>query len=182
MIKKLIKKIIYRLRGQYTIEQLIEMGLKVGKNFNPQLGVELDPSHCWLIEIGDNVTIAPHVQVLAHDASTCFLVGYAKIGKVKIGDNVFIGANSVILPNVQIGDNSIIGAGSVVCQSVPPNVVYGGNPATFIMTIEEFKNKHEKLLKDSTVFSEKYTLRENISSELKQEQKEKLESGIGYVK
>ena len=50
----LIKELVYRIRGEYSVDKLKKMGLKVGKNFNPQLGFELDPSHCWLIEIGDN--------------------------------------------------------------------------------------------------------------------------------
>ena len=50
----LIKELVYRIRGEYTVERLKKIGLTVGKNFNPQLGFEIDPSHCWLIEIGDN--------------------------------------------------------------------------------------------------------------------------------
>ena len=113
----------YIIPGEYTIAQLREMGLRVGKKFDPQLGYELDPSHCWLIEIGDNVTFGPHVQVLAHDASMPNVLGYTKIGRVRIGNNVFIGAGSIVLPNVQIGDNSIVGAGSIVTKDIPPNVV-----------------------------------------------------------
>ena len=79
MIKRKIKEVVYRIRGEYTVEKLQRMGLKVGKNFDAQLGFEFDPSHCWLIEIGDDVTFGPHVQVLAHDASTCKTLGYAKI-------------------------------------------------------------------------------------------------------
>ena len=51
-----IKSIIYRLRGDYTTERLVKMGLVVGKNFCRMNGVILDPSHCWLIKIGDSVT------------------------------------------------------------------------------------------------------------------------------
>ena len=70
------------------------MGMKVGKDFNRLAGVILDPSHCWLIDIGDNVTIAPRVHVLCHDASTKGFLGYTKIGRVNIGSNVFIGADT----------------------------------------------------------------------------------------
>ena len=124
-----IKEFIYRLRGEYTTEKLIKMGMKVGKNFGRLNGVILDPSHCWLIEIGDNVTMAPRVHILCHDASTKTFLGYTKIGRVTIGDNVFIGAGSVVLPNVKIGDNVIIGANSTVSKDVPDNVVVAGNPA-----------------------------------------------------
>lgn len=182
MIKELFKRLIYRIRGQYTVNQLRKLGLKVGKNFNPQLGFELDPSHCWLIEIGDNVTFGPHVQVLAHDASTCNLIGYAKIGKVKIGNNVFVGAGSIILPNVTIGDNCVIGAGSVVSKSIPPNSVAVGNPAKILDSIDSFKLKHEKNMKDMPVYDDSYTLRKKISKAKKLQQKNDLQDSIGYVK
>lgn len=53
----LIKEYVYRLRGEYTTEKLISMGMKVGSNFKRLNGVILDPSHCWLINIGVNSTV-----------------------------------------------------------------------------------------------------------------------------
>ena len=181
MLKRLLKKIIYRIRGEYTIEQFKKMGLRVGKNFDPQLGFELDPSHCWLIDIGDNVTFAPHVQVLAHDASMHNVLGYTKIGCVSIGNGVFIGAGSVVLPNVKIGDNSIIGAGSVVTKDVLPNVVCAGNPARVLSTLDEFIDKNRELMKKSFLYQEEYTLRGNISEAKKNQQREELKKKNGYV-
>ncbi|RHV70462.1 MULTISPECIES: acyltransferase [Clostridia] len=181
MLTKLLRKVVYRIRGEYTVEQLKELGLHVGKNFNPQLGFELDPSHCWLIDIGDDVTFGPHVQVLAHDASMHKILGYTKIGRVSIGNGVFIGAGSIILPNVKIGDNSIIGAGSVVTKNIPPNVVCVGNPARVISTIDEYIEKNKKLMRKSPMYQENYTLRGNISESQKKEQREELEKNIGYV-
>ena len=58
--------------------------MKVGKGCDIHSGLKVDHSHCWLIEIGDNVTLAPEVYLLAHDASTDRIAGYTKIGKVKI--------------------------------------------------------------------------------------------------
>lgn len=181
MLKRLLKKIIYRIRGEYTIEQLKKMGLRVGKNFDPQIGFELDPSHCWLIDIGDNVTFAPHVQVLAHDASMHNVLGYTKIGCVSIGNGVFIGAGSIVLPNVKIGDNSIIGAGSVVTKDVPSNVVCVGNPARVISTLDEFVDKNRELMKKSLLYQEEYTLRGNISVSKRNQQREELKKKNGYV-
>lgn len=65
-------------------------------------------------------------------------------GKVKIGNNVYIGTNSLIMPGVTVGNNVLIAAGSVVTHSVPDNVVIGGNPAHIICSFEDYykKNKH----------------------------------------
>jgi acetyltransferase-like isoleucine patch superfamily enzyme len=54
---------------------------------------------------------------------------------VRIGNNVFIGAFSLILKGVSIGDNSVIGAGSVVTKIVPENEIWAGNPAKFIRKV-----------------------------------------------
>jgi len=58
-----------------------------------------------------------------------------KTAPVKIGDNVWIGMNAVILKGVTIGENSVVAAGSVVTKSVPPNVVVAGNPAVVVRQI-----------------------------------------------
>lgn len=181
-IRMIVKRLVYRLRGEYTVEQLTKMGLKVGENFNPQLGFELDPSHCWLIEIGNNVTFGPHVQVLAHDASTCMLIGYARIGRVTIGDNVFIGAGSIVLPGVTIGSNTVIGAGSVVSRSIPDGVVAIGSPAKPVQKIEEFTDKHKMAMKICPVYGEEYTLRSKITGDMKQQQYQELEETCGYIR
>lgn len=176
-----IKNIIYRIRGEWKTEDLISMGMKVGNNFSRLNGVILDPSHCWLITIGDNVTIAPRVHVLAHDASTKIFLGYTKIGRVDIGNNVFIGAESVILPNVKIGDNVIIGANSTITKDIPSNCVVAGNPAKILCTLEEYLSKEKSEKEKSPFFDESYTLRKNVSMEKRMEMREKLKDKKGYI-
>jgi acetyltransferase-like isoleucine patch superfamily enzyme len=66
------------------------------------------------------------------DVSKNFLKQGVETRQVVIGKNVWIGANSVILPGVTIGDNSVIGAGSIVVKDVPPYSVVVGNPAKII--------------------------------------------------
>ena len=178
---RIFKKILYRLRGEYTTEELEKMGMKVGKNFKRLNGVILDPSHCWLIEIGDNVTLAPRVHVLCHDASTKLFLNYTKIGRVNIGDNVFVGAESVILPGVSIGNNVIIGANSTVTHDIPDNMVYAGIPAKAICTLEEYLAKEQKRLINSPCYNDTYTLRKNVSMELRKKQKEELSNKKGYI-
>lgn len=176
-----LREIIYRLRGEYTTEKLVKMGMLVGKNFGRLNGVILDPSHCWLITIGDNVTMAPRVHILCHDASTKQFLGYTKIGRVTIGNNVFIGAESVVLPGVTIGDNVIIGANSTVTRDIPSNSVAAGSPARILCTLEEYLNKERTRMDNAPCYGEEYTLRQNVSMEKRLEQKSALDGKIGYI-
>ena len=177
----IIKEFLYRLRGEYTTEKLISMGMTVGKNFGRLNGVILDPSHCWLITIGDNVTMAPRVHILCHDASTKGFLGYTKIGRVNIGNDVFIGTESVVLPGVTIGNNVIIGANSTVTHDVPDGVVVAGSPARVICTLEEYLAKEGARMENAPCFGEEYTLRQNVSMEKRMEQKAALDGKIGYI-
>ena len=121
------------------------------------------------------------MQVLAHDASMHNVLGYTKIGRVHIENNVFIGAGSIILPNVRIGNNSIVGAGSVVTKDIPANVVCAGNPAKIVYSLDEFIEKNKKLMEISPIYDEDYTLRGDISEVKKNKQREELETNVGYV-
>ena len=177
----IIKELLYRFRGEYTTEKLISMGMQVGKNFGRLNGVILDPSHCWLITIGDNVTMAPRVHILCHDASTKDFLGYTKIGRVNIGDHVFIGAESVVLPGVTIGSNVIIGANSTVTHDIPDNSVAVGSPARVICTLDEYLAKEKKRMATAPVYDEEYTLRQNVPMEMRIKQKEELDGKIGYI-
>lgn len=176
-----LKEFVYRLRGEYTTERLIKMGMIVGKNFKRLNGVILDPGHCWLIEIGDNVTMAPRVHILCHDASTKQFLDYTKIGCVKIGNNVFIGSESVVLPGVTIGDNVVVGANSTVTHNIPDNSVAVGSPARVICTLDKYLEKEKQRMNSSICYGEEYTLRGNVSMSKRMEQKSELIGKIGYI-
>lgn len=176
-----IKKIIHRLRGETPTEVLISRGMKVGIDFQRQQSVILDPDHCWLIEIGDHVTIAPRVHILCHDASTKAFLNYTKIGRVTIGNNVFIGAESVVLPGVTIGNNVVIGANSTVTQNIPDNSVAVGSPARVICTLEKYLSKEKQRMSNSPCYGEEYTLRKDVPMALRMDQKVALDGKIGYI-
>lgn len=179
-----LKQFIYRLRGEVTTEELISRGLKVGKNFKRLNNVIIDDSHTWLITIGDDVTLAPNVHILAHDASMKGLIGYTKIGLVNIGNNVFIGAGSIVLPGVTIGDNVVIGAGSVVTSDIPSNSVAVGNPANVIGNIDAFISKKENEKNKAVTFDSTYTMRDSAFDDNKKKmmiQSLKESGGVGYV-
>lgn len=171
-----LKKILFRLRGEVVLEELVDMGLKMGSNCHIMHGSIIDPSHCWLICMGNNVTLAPNVHILAHDASTKNVLDYTRIGKVIIGDNVFIGASTVVLPGVSIGSNVVIGAGSVVTKNVPENSVAVGNPARVICSFDEYIEKQKQRMSREPVFDKKYRMG-NISKSQKEEMSKVLETG-----
>lgn len=176
-----LKDFIFRLRGEVSTGQLIEQGMQVGKNFERLNNVLIDDSHAWLITIGDNVTMAPRVHILAHDASTKKFLGYTKIGRVTIGNNVFIGAESVVLPNVTIGNNVVIGANSTITHDIPDNVVVAGTPAKIICSLDDYLQKHKDAMKTAPVYGEEYTLRKNVSMDKRVQQREELKTQGGYI-
>ena len=108
-------------------------GMKIGKDVSFALESTVDVFFPELIEVGDNSIIGFNTVLLAHE----FLVNELRVGEVKIGKNVNIGANCTILPGVEIGDNSIISAHSLVNRSIPPNVMAGGVPVRIIKKLDE---------------------------------------------
>ena len=179
---KIIKYCIERLRGEPNISKLKKSGLVIGDNFSYGRHCFFDPSHCWLISIGNDVTFSTRVHLLAHDASTYKYIGYSRIGRIDIGNHVFIGANSLILPGVRIGDNAIVGAGAVVTKNLESNTVYAGVPAKRICTVNEYIDKVKKV-DQNLWFSEEYTINNKVTDEMKKIMKEKLYDGkIGLVR
>jgi maltose O-acetyltransferase len=163
------------------LDDYIALGMRVGHDCSIQPGLVVDVSHCWLIDIGDRVTLAPQVYLLAHDASTFRHTGYARVGRVTIGNDAFIGARALIMPGVSIGEGSIVGAGSVVVRSIPPGVVAAGNPARVICTVEDYMTRIEKSMTSAPRFPKRYTLAGGITTELKNEMREQLASQTGFV-
>ena len=150
----MIRKILEYLRGEpQHIEKLLKRGLKIGKNFCRMDGVTIDASHCFQIEIGDDVTLAPRVHILAHDTSTYMHLGYTRSANVRIGNSVFVGASTIVLPGVSIGDRVIIGAGSVVTKDIPSNSVAVGNPARVICDIDTYLDKERSKMNEENCIS-----------------------------
>ena len=97
------------------------------------------------VDIGDNVMLAPNVAIytaghpIHHEARNSH---YEYGIPVKIGSNVWIGGNSVIVPGVTVGDNTVIGAGSVVTKDIPSGVIAAGNPCRVIRAITDEDKKY----------------------------------------
>ncbi|WP_339207746.1 acyltransferase [Paenibacillus sp. FSL K6-3182] len=156
--------------------------MKIGRNCSIQPGVTFDYSHCWLITIGNNVTIAPQAYILVHDASSKSLTGYTKLGAVTIEDDVFIGAKALIMPGVTVGKGSIIAAGSVVTKSVPAGFIYAGNPAKEINNLTEYIQKTYELLEKLPKYDESYTVKGNITNNQKDIMYHDLLGTMGFVR
>ena len=127
-------------------------------------GCEIYPSvnfgsEPYLIEIGDKVRLTSGVKITTHDGGLWVLRNNGKLknadkfGKVKIGNNVHVGLDTIIMPNVTIGDNVIIGCGAVVTKDIPSNSVAVGVPAKVIESIEDYYKK----VKDDVVYTKKMT-------------------------
>jgi acetyltransferase-like isoleucine patch superfamily enzyme len=119
------------------IRYLRRQGVKIGENCHINtMSFSTEP---YLIEIGNHVAIAGGTEFLTHDGAIwCFreeIENADAFGRIKIGNNVFIGNNCTILPNTFVGDNCIIGAGSILRGQFPENSVIIGNPAKVVMTM-----------------------------------------------
>ena len=144
-INKIVKELLGKSEGAFINPPFYcDYGfhIEVGKNFFANY-------NCTIIDvakvkIGDNCQFAPNVSIYTaghpiHPESRNTMYEYGI--EVTIGDNVWIGGNTVIVPGVHIGSNTVIGAGSVVTKDIPDWVVAAGNPCKVIRKITEEDRK-----------------------------------------
>lgn len=145
---KLINRLLYLLlmsitptKKKYLWCQLFHK-VKFGKNVTV-IGFPRWASEAYLITVGSDVTIAHHVVFHTHDGGVRVFrnnfPGMNVYGKITIGNNVFIGSDTIIMPNVSIGNNVVIGSGSVVTNNIPDGVVAAGVPARPLKSIKEYR-------------------------------------------
>ena len=171
--------IIKKKRERY-IQALINHGLSIGKNVDIIDTFFFDPSHCFLISIGDNCTICPNVRLIAHDASTKKYLGCTKIGRITILPNCFIGDSVIVLPGVTIGPNTIVGAGTLVNKDIPPDTVAAGNPAKVISTVDEYIEKIRIINGSKKVFDEEYYI-DKLDERKRREIIDSIGDTIGFI-
>lgn len=132
----------------------------VGNHVRIQSGLTIINAPTERVSIGDYSVIAPNVTIVTNShrstvGKTQFEISEThendKSGDVMIGEDVWIGTNSTILPGVQIGRGAIIGAGAVVTKNVPPYSVFAGVPAKIIAAV--FR-KEDILLHESKIYSQ----------------------------
>lgn len=155
---RFIKRRLGIMSSQDFVEYLREHDVSVGQgtHFFDWENTIVDIQRPWLLEIGEYCKITSGVTILAHDYSRSVLRRvYGEIieGGVKtiIGNNVFLGINTIVLPGTNIGDNSIVGAGSVCRGIYPPNCVIAGNPAKVICSLEDYYSKRKERYIDEAI-------------------------------
>lgn len=112
------------------------LGMKMGKDVSWGLMAMVDIFWPEQISVGDNCILGYNSTLLCHE----FLIKELRLGKILIGSEVLIGANTTILPGVTIGDKAVVAAGSLVNRDVRPGEFVGGVP---IRTLTPRKNKRE---------------------------------------
>lgn len=153
-----------RISSEDYTNYLKRHGINIGKGtffFDPK-STTIDIQRPWMLKIGEYCKITQNVTILCHDYSRSVLRrAYGEvIGEAvdtRIGDNVFIGINSVVCMGAQIGNNVIIGAGSVVTGKIPDNSVAAGNPARIICSLDEYYLKRKsKTLDEAKNYTQKF--------------------------
>ena len=138
ILKKSFKKIYYLLYSNISHEKFARyIGVNMGENIhiygNP---IRMFGTEPWCITLGNNVHITREVIFVTHDGGTLLyrnIVPDLEItAPITVGNDVYIGVRSIIMPGVSIGNNCVIAAGSVVTKNVSDNSVVGGVPAKFI--------------------------------------------------
>mgnify|MGYP001428739042 CR=1 FL=1 len=133
LAQRIYVKLLQLAGSDAKINYLRKRGMKIGSDCQINTLLFSEP---FLVEIGNHVAIAGGTEFITHDGAIwCFrdeIKDGDIFGKIKVGNNVFIGNNCVLLPNTTIGDNCIIGIGSIVRGQFPENSVIIGNPAKVI--------------------------------------------------
>ena len=160
----LVKTIGYKATSSSYVNHLKAIGVSVGEDVKlaRPMNTTIDVQNPHLLSIGDHVMITGPATILTHDYSWCIIK--RKYGDIlgnqretRIGSNVFIGWGATILGGSTIEDNTIIGANSVVSGHFRGDSVYAGNPARFLMSLDDYyKRRASKQLEEAVSYAIKY--------------------------
>lgn len=164
LIKSIYRRYVQRNANSY-IKWMRSKGVCIGDNFKiiangPLNNITIDMTRPSLISIGNDVVINKNFTLLTHDfVSGIFLNCYNELipssGKVVIGNNVRFGMNCTVLKGVKIGDNCFIAAGSIVTSDIPANSIAAGIPAKVICVIDKyFEKRRQKALLEAFEYAQ----------------------------
>lgn len=145
-----MKKIIYNLVNR-TLD--VESARKIGVDIKGdcrfiKVTKATFGSEPYLIKLGEHITIAEGVRFITHDGGVWVfrneITDIDVIKPISVGNNVFIGMKTIIMPGVNISDNVVIGAGSIVTKDILEAGVYVGSPARKIKELEEYREQSIK--------------------------------------
>lgn len=153
----LIKNKYVNTSNSRRVNYLKKCGAVIGVGTRLNCNTKSFGTEPFLIAIGENCLLSSNVQLITHDGGVKVLnsMNYFdgkqmdKMGKIIIGNNVYIGFGAYIMPGVQIGDNVIIGAGSIVTHDIPSNTCAVGIPAKVKCTIDDYYKKNIDLFLDT---------------------------------
>lgn len=151
----------------YRVERARRAGMKVGEGCRLySFNVAAEPE---LVELGRGVIVSGDVVFVTHDGAIFtaldrFPEVNGHYGRIRVGDNCFLGMRAIVMPGVELGANCIVAAGAVVMDSFPANCVIAGNPATYVApTAMYLKLKQHST---STVYDGRYAFPAKFPPEL----------------
>jgi carbonic anhydrase/acetyltransferase-like protein (isoleucine patch superfamily) len=143
-LRIILKPFLEFFRRVKPVQYAKWLGVNIGENphFYGAISWGSEP---WIITLGNNVHITDGCKFIAHDGGTLIFrdqIPDLEITKpIVVGDNVYIGEDSMLLPGVHIGSNVVIGARSVVTKDIPDNSVAAGTPCRVIKSTDEYLQK-----------------------------------------
>ena len=158
----MLKSIIQNIYIKFILNDPIKRAKYLKEKKGYRIGLECEifknvsfGSEPYLISLGNKVKVTEGVQFITHDGGIHVLrnLSYCKngdkFGQIKVGNNVFIGKESLVLPGVTIGNNCVIGARSVVSKDIPDNSIVAGVPTKLICDVQEYWNKNRDIISDT---------------------------------
>ena len=141
-----IKFLFINRNNKNKVRYLRKAGATIGEGTRLLCGVSSFGTEPYLISVGKDCLLTGGISIVTHDGGVSVLnnlnmfneIKMDKVAPVEIGNNVFIGAKTIIMPGVKIGNNVIIGAGSIVARNIPDNSVAAGVPAKVLKSVDEY--------------------------------------------
>lgn len=142
---------------EWRVHRARQMGMKVGERcrlYSLNIASEAE-----LVELGDGVIVSGEVMFVTHDGAVfTALPQFPNVnghyGRIRVGNDCFLGMRAVLMPGVELGDRCIVAAGAVVMHSFPANSVIAGNPAEYICSTTAYMNLKKRA--PGTVYDAEY--------------------------